>query len=213
MTDPAAELLPWIAGIVLILAALRALPTRRSRSRRYAERRSPRSGALRPRGRQFPRESLPGRVMRVVDGDSIKADVSGFGQLSIRLANVDAPELDQPWGPEARDALARLVRGGRLEFRLLYRDQYARVVGLVSVRGVVVNEQLVLDGHAWAYGRRLPVWLRARYKGFERTARGSGAGLWGARAKPVPPWEWAEPEKTGRLIRLARGLLGRLFRV
>ena len=146
-----AELLPWIAGIVLILAAIRALPRRRSRRRRYAQRRTPRSGASRPRERRFPRESLPGRVMRVVDGDSIEAEVSGLGRLLIRLANVDAPEHDQPWGREAGEALARLVRGGRPEFRLLYRDQYARVVGLVSVKGIVVNEQLVRDGHAWAY--------------------------------------------------------------
>ena len=197
MTDPAAELLPWIAGIVLILAALRAVPRRRSRRRRSADRRSPRSSAAWPRERRFPREPLPGRVRRVVDGDSIEADVSGYGRISIRLANVDAPEHDQPWGREAGEALARLVRGGSPEFRLLYRDQYARVVGLVSVNGVVVNEQLVRDGHAWAYDRRLPVWLRARYKGFERTAQDSGAGLWGAKAKPIPPWEWRN-RKTGR---------------
>ena len=197
MADPTAELLPWIAGIVLILAALRAVTRRRSRRRRYTKRRSPRSVASRPRERQFPRESLPGRVMRVVDGDSIEADVRGFGRLSIRLANVDAPEHDQPWGREAGEALTRLVRGGRTEFRLLYRDQYARVIGLVSVKGVVVNEQLVRDGHAWAYDRRLPTWLRARYKGFERTARDSGAGLWGAKAKPVPPWEWRNRKRGG----------------
>ena len=71
------------------------------------------------------------------------------------------------------------------------------VPGLVSVNGVVVNEQLVRDGHAWAYDRRLPVWLRARYKGFERTAQDSGAGLWGAKAKPIPPWEWRN-RKAGR---------------
>ena len=135
--------------------------------------------------------------MRVVDGDSIEAEVSGLGRLLIRLANVDAPEHDQPWGREAGEALARLVRGGRPEFRLLYRDQYARVVGLVSVKGIVVNEQLVRDGHARAYDRRLPVWLRARYKGFERNARDTGAGLWGARTKPIPPWEWRSRKKGG----------------
>ena len=197
MTDPAAELLPWIAGIVLILAALRAFPRRRSRRRRNAPGRGRRAGVWRPREKRFPDELLPGRIRRVVDGDSIEADVSGYGRISIRLANVDAPEHDQPWGREAGEALARLVRGGSPEFRLLYRDQYARVVGLVSVNGVVVNEQLVRDGHAWAYDRRLPVWLRARYKGFERAAQDSGAGLWGAKAKPIPPWEWRN-RKTGR---------------
>ena len=161
--------------------------------------------------RQFPRELLPGQVRRVVDGESIEADVSGFGRLPIRLANVDAPEHGQPWGREACEALTRLVRGGSPEFRLLYRDQYARVIGLVSVKGNVVNEQLVRDGHAWAYERYLPDWLRARYKGFERTARDSGAGLWGVDAKPVPPWEWRHRKNGGGwlvwLVRLLRRLL------
>ena len=94
MASPAAELLPWIVGIVLVLAALRAVPRHHARRRRYAHRRGPRSSASRPRGKQFPRELLPGQVRRVVDGDSIEADVSGFGRLSIRLANVDAPEHD-----------------------------------------------------------------------------------------------------------------------
>lgn len=88
----------------------------------------------------------------------------------------------------------------------LYGDRYARVIGLVSVKGVVVNEQLVRDGHARAYDRRLPTWLRARYKGFEQTDRDSGAGLWGSRVAPVPPWEWRR-RKTGgcgRFVWLAR---------
>ena len=211
MASITAELLPWIVGIVLILAALRAVPRRHSRRRRYARRKDPRAGASRPRGKPFPRELVPGRVRRVVDGDGIEAEVSGFGRLSIRLAYVDAPEHDQPWGREAREALARLVRGGRPEFRLLYRDQYARVVALVSVKGTVVNEQLVRDGHAWAYERYLPEWLRARYKGFERTARDSGAGLWGAKAKPVPPWDWRRRKDVSGwfawLVRLLRRLL------
>ena len=212
MTSPIAELLPWIVGIVLVLAALRAVPRRRSRWRRYARRRVSRSSTSRPRARQFPREPVPGRVRRVVDGDSIEADVSGFGQLSIRLANVDAPEHDQPWGHEAREALARLVRGERPEFRLLYRDQYARVIGLVSVKGMVVNEQLVREGHAWAYERYLPEWLRDKYKGFERNARDSGAGLWGAEAKPVPPWEWRHRNIGGGWFAWLVHLLRRLLR-
>ena len=211
VTNPTTELLPWIVGIVLVLAALRVVPRRHSRRRRYAHRKIPRARASRTRGRQFPRELLPGRIRRVVDGDSIEADVSGFGRLSIRLANVDAPEHDQPWGRESREALARLVRGGRPEFRLLYRDHYARVIGLVSVKGIVVNEQLVRDGHAWAYDQHLPGWLRDRYKGFERTAQDFGAGLWGAEGKPVPPWKWRR-RKTGGgwfawLVRFLRGLL------
>ena len=206
MTNPTTELLPWIVGIhVLVLALLRAVPRRHSRRRRYAHRKGPRSSASRPRGKQFPRELLPGRARCVVDGDSIEADVSGFGRLSIRLANVDAPEHDQPWGREAREALARLVRGGRPEFRLLYRDQYGRVIGLVSVSG---HRGERATGSAtdtsWAYERYLPEWLRARYKGFERAAQASRSGTLGRQGEAGPALGMAPSKEWRRLVRLAR---------
>ena len=145
--------------------------------------------------------------MRVVDGDSLEAEISGFGRLQIRLAYVDAPEYDQPWGREAREALNGLVRGTKPQFRLLYRDQYARVVALVAAKGAV----LVQEGHAWAYEQYVPGRLRAKYKGLERATQGSRAGLWGAKAKPVSPWEWRRRETTGGwlawLVRLVRSLL------
>ena len=131
--------------------------------------------------------------------------MNGFGRLSFRLANVDAPEHDQPWGREAREALARLVRDGRPEFRLLYRDQYARVIGLVSVKGIVVNEQLVRDGHAWAYERYLPEWLRARYKEGLRARRSRlRSGTLGRRGEAGPALGVAASKEWRRLVRLAR---------
>ena len=166
MTALVSKFLPWILGIGFLAAVLGAAQSRRSRRRRRSQRRPTRSRAWQTRARLFPREPLPGRITRVIDGDSIEAEVNGFGRLQIRLANVDAPENDQPWGREAQEALRRLVRGTRPQFRLLYRDRYARVVALVYTKGMVVNEQLVRDGHAWAYDRYIPGRLRAKYKGF-----------------------------------------------
>ena len=126
MTALVSECLPWILGLGFLAAMLSAAPGRRLRRRRRSPRRGTRSSAWRRREKPFPRKPLPGRIGRIVDGDSIEADVSGFGRPQIRLANVDAPENDQPWGREAREALSRLVRGTRPQFRLLYRDRYRR---------------------------------------------------------------------------------------
>ena len=40
---------------------------------------------------------LPGRVVRVVDGDTIVLEVAG-AQHRINLAGIEAPENIQPWG-------------------------------------------------------------------------------------------------------------------
>ena len=211
MSEPLSILLPWLLliGVVgfLLLRTSRSRPRRPSRPatrRRQADpppsrsRRSPRPVPPRqhpgppPRreGRRLPDRPVPGRVTRVPDGDSLEAQVQGLGRLRMRLAYVDAPELDQPWGREARDALATLVLGATPQFRLLARDRFGRAIAILSVRDVVYNEHLVREGHAWAFYRHMPKRLRGRYRHLENTARTSGAGLWGARERPVPPWKW-----------------------
>ena len=82
------------------------------------------------------------------------ADVGGIGRVNVRLAYVNSPEYDQPWGSEAKDALSTLLRHrSEILFRLLYRVRYARAVAVISAGGVVLNEELVRQGHAWAYSR------------------------------------------------------------
>ena len=137
--------------------------------------------------------------------------VVGVGRVNVRLAYVDAPEHDQPWGPESKKALAQLVRGGEVRFRLLYRDRYARAVAVVSSAGMVVNDQLVRQGHAWVYSRYVPKPLRARYGALEREARGANRGLWGTETQPVAPWDWRAPAPSGFFAWLAR-MLRRLIR-
>ena len=48
---------------------------------------------------------MSGTVTRVTDGDSVVVTIDG-GRYTLRLADVDAPELRQAGGVEARAALA-----------------------------------------------------------------------------------------------------------
>lgn len=203
--------LPWIVGIGLASALLGASGGRRYRRGNYRKaRRGVRRGRLSDSAR-FPREALPGRIVRITDGDGLVADVAGFGRLNIRLAYVDAPEHDQPWGSEAKEALVRLARQREVRCRLLARDRYARVIAVVSAGDIVLNEEVVRRGHAWTFLRYVPTRLRERYKTLEREARQAGAGLWGTDARPVPPWEWRRGPQIGFLAWLWK-LLSVLFR-
>ena len=58
-----------------------------------------------------PKEDA-GRVVRVVDGDTYDVLAGGVVYL-VRLLGVDAPELDQPFGHQAGDSVARLLRPER----------------------------------------------------------------------------------------------------
>ena len=69
----------------------------------------------------------PGDCSRVIDGDSLELAISG-SQLKIRLAEIDAPERDQPYGSEATAALEKLVQGRGVRIEVVAIDRYGRTV-------------------------------------------------------------------------------------
>ena len=52
---------------------------------------------------------LYAKVIRVVDGDTIYLKNKEHGKLKIRLADIDAPEKDQPYGDEATNILKKMI--------------------------------------------------------------------------------------------------------
>ena len=59
----------------------------------------------------------------VVDGDTIVID-----RLHIRLAGIDAPELDHPWGQQSKWTMVRLCKGQMITARIKPEMSYDRVV-------------------------------------------------------------------------------------
>ena len=50
-------------------------------------------------------ETLPGKVVRVVDGDTLLLLTSGNVEERIRLSGIDCPERKQAFGKRAKQAL------------------------------------------------------------------------------------------------------------
>jgi endonuclease YncB( thermonuclease family) len=137
-----------------------------------------------------------GRVESVVDGDTIEIVIDGAPRerLRIRLANIDTPEHDQPWGARARQALVARVAGRAVRVNAVTTDRYGRVVGEVYADDVCVNCELVRDGHAWVYRRYSD---DAALILLEDDAREHRRGLWSLpAAEQVPPWEWRRGRRT-----------------
>lgn len=59
----------------------------------------------------------------VVDGDTIR-----IGNVSIRLAGIDAPELNHPWGQKAKWELVSMCKGHKIRAELEPDISYDRVV-------------------------------------------------------------------------------------
>ena len=62
----------------------------------------------------------------VIDGDSLKVTFGADIPVSIRLAGIDAPELGQHYGFEAKENLERQLANQRPEMTFEENDKYGR---------------------------------------------------------------------------------------
>jgi len=130
-----------------------------------------------------------GTVTRVLDGDTILVRHQGE-TITIRLYGIDCPEYGQPYWQEAKGAVQDMVLGKKVRIESMDTDQYGRTVGLVGVRGGLVNAELVRQGMAWVYTRYCTQQSLCRsLRDIEDAARMNRVGLWRDR-KPAPPWVW-----------------------
>lgn len=135
--------------------------------------------------------TLRGTVIVVIDGDTVlfKPDhthPSGRAFLKIRLADIDAPEHDQPYGEAATRALAAQVLNRRVAVDTFATDVYGRTIARIRMDGDEVGADLVRRGLAWSATRSRHA---SELKAAQRQARLARRGLW-QDAAPVPPWVW-----------------------
>jgi len=136
-------------------------------------------------------QTLSGQVVRIVDGDTIVLEADG-ARHRVRLAGIDAPERNQPWGDAATRELRRQVAGQQLVVEWSKRDRWKRLIGIIRLDGEDVNLHLVERGLAWHYKRYADEQSpddRSAYSAAQEAAKRAKRGLWSDPA-PVPPWDW-----------------------
>ena len=135
-------------------------------------------------------KTFSGRVTEVVDGDTVMVTPTGGTKRRVELDRIDAPELDQPWGAEAKKMLSNLVLNKKVEVRYTERDKKGTTIGVMFLKhekGTVdVNLSMILSGAAWYGGNADDI---PAYRNAEASARNAKIGLWAAEA-PVSPEEW-----------------------
>lgn len=135
---------------------------------------------------------LRGIVSSVRDGDTVTVGI-GVERIRVRLAGIDAPELKQPYGKEAREFLASMVLNKSIVVTWRKKDKYRRTVGTLLMDGRDVNLELLRAGLAWHYTQyayEQTNIARTLYSATERQARDQHRGLW--QDQPTPPWDYRE---------------------
>jgi len=130
-------------------------------------------------------ERIVGEVVRVSDGDTLTL-LANEKQHKIQLAEIDAPEKEQPWGYNAKQALSKKVFREIITVDVVDIDRYGRVVGRIWRGERDISRELVAEGHAWVYRQYM---TDKNLLNDERDAREQQLGLWSLE-NPVPPWEW-----------------------
>jgi len=135
---------------------------------------------------------LTGVVKHVQDGDSFILHATGGGEITVRLAECDAPERHQPYANESRSHLRKMIEGRKVVIFSIEEDRYGRPVGRVYRDEVDVNKAMVAAGYAWAHLKYL---TDREFLKFEAEARQKRRGLWADRNKPVEPWVFREQNR------------------
>jgi micrococcal nuclease len=177
---------PWIALLVVALALAGG-------AARWSGRDAGGAGGTGRSGEDVLAGGRTARVVRVVDGDTIKVRLDGAGATErVRYLGVDTPESVKPGTPvqcyakAASHANERLVGGRRvrLEGDVEPRDRYGRLLAYVWVAGAgsdprrSVNAALVRDGDAQTLTIPPNVRHAALFRELAAQARRAGRGLW-----------------------------------
>ncbi len=143
MTEPIMKISPLLSTVVVLASLLGG---------GCLETGTP-GGLQPPADAESPRLEASGLVTNVADGDTF--DVEGFGR--VRLADIDAPEMDTPAGKAAK-FFAETILDGEIVYLdiddLRGRDRYGRWICLAYVEDpetgelVNFNGMLVASGHA-----------------------------------------------------------------
>ncbi len=128
----------------------------------------------------------------MTDGDTFKAKIQGAVMI-FRMADIDAPEKDQPYGREAREVLKAALDGKDVVMLRVDTDNHGRLVVHVWIAKLHINREVVAQGAAWFY----PEYAHddCLFE-VENEARDAKRGLWKLPPeKRVEPWVWRERKR------------------
>jgi len=134
----------------------------------------------------WPVYAWPGVVTHVSDGDTVWVQpLQGGESHKVRLLGIDAPEICQPWGTQARAALYAALQGQVVEVRAHSRDTYGRLLGQLTRQGHDVGAWMVGQGYAWSYGDQHHA---GPYDGLQLQAQSRHLGLFADGRALQPRW-------------------------
>jgi len=128
------------------------------------------------------------RCIGVTDGDTFTCLDTAGKQQKVKVSEIDAPELGQPYGRDARDTLAEFIFGKSLAVVPIRSTSDGLVVCKVSVNGKDIGREMVIAGAAWSEPTSKSPLIKD-----QQDAKEARRGLW-SEVSPTPPWEFRKAD-------------------
>lgn len=139
-------------------------------------------------------ESLKGKVVSVADGDTVTIITDNNERVRIRLYGIDAPEKGQDFANKSREYLNDLCYGKRVSIDKKGVDQYNRVLGVIYIGDLNLNQEMVRTGLAWYYDYFVK---DPHMEELEQIARQKKLNIWSMK-NPIPPYEYRKSQRNNK---------------
>lgn len=137
-------------------------------------------------------ENIAGQVIGVIDGDTVTLQNMHQQQHLIRIAGIDAPELAQDFGQQARASLSRLALNQQSSADCQKPNLNRIKICALTIGGKDIGAAQISNGMAWWYQQNaeaLSVQTQTDYRQAEFNAKIHRLGFWNGK-NPTPPWVW-----------------------
>lgn len=136
---------------------------------------------------EIVQQSYPVRVISIVDGDTFVGIGERGDTATYRVYCIEAPEIDQPQGYEARKYLYNLILQRRVEVSPRGGATPQGLYVIATTRdNDDVADRMLRSGYAWYRNDSVN---EVRYIRSQRFAQEEGVGIW-SQPDHVAPWEW-----------------------
>lgn len=140
-------------------------------------------------------QNITAKIILIKDGDTVEMLFEGK-PLIVRLAHIDCPEKNQPFGMKAKQFASDFCFGKMVKVSGYgKKDRNGRWIAEIFYKNQNLGKELVRNGLAWHFKKYS---RDAAYAELEIIARQKRAGLW-QDSTAMPPWEWRKVKKTKKL--------------
>jgi micrococcal nuclease len=131
-------------------------------------------------------DSLSGKVVSVIDGDTYDILIEGHNTIRVRMEGIDAPEKGMPYYRAAKAYLGKLCFKKNVRLETTGRDNHERLLAFSYLEdGTELSHQMIKSGLAWHFKKYSS---DTTLSNLEAEARSAKIGLW-SDDRPMPPWE------------------------